>query len=57
MADIVEGRSLGRPYSEVLGIAKALQGISCNKGIPHDTDVVDTSLSMSTERGYRYRHT
>jgi HD-GYP domain-containing protein (c-di-GMP phosphodiesterase class II) len=54
VADVVEAMSLGRSYRDGLGIAKALQDISWNKGILYDTKAVDACLRLFTERGYRF---
>jgi len=54
VADVVEAMSLGRSYRDGLGVAKALQDISWNKGILYDTDVVEACLKLFTERGYRF---
>jgi HD-GYP domain-containing protein (c-di-GMP phosphodiesterase class II) len=56
VADVVEAMSLGRSYRDGLGVAKALQDISWNKGILYDTDVVEACLKLFTERGYRFHN-
>jgi len=46
--------SLGRSYRDALGIAKALQDISWNKGALYDADVVDACLRLFTQKGFRF---
>ena len=55
VADVVEAMSLGRSYRDALGIAKALQDISWNKGSLYDAQVVDACLSVFTEKGFRFK--
>ena len=54
VADVVEAMSLGRSYRDGLGIAKALQDISWNKGALYDAGVVDACLRLFTEKGFRF---
>ncbi|GAG84051.1 unnamed protein product, partial [marine sediment metagenome] len=42
VADVVEAMSSHRPYRPTLGIDKALEEISQNRGILYDPEVVDT---------------
>ena len=46
VADVVEAMSSHRPYRPALGIDKALEEISQNKGILYDPEVVDTCLKL-----------
>ena len=46
VADVVEAMSSHRPYRPALGIEKALEEISKNKGILYDPDVVDACLML-----------
>ncbi len=46
VADVVEAMSSHRPYRAALGIEKALEEISMNKGILYDPDVVDACLMI-----------
>jgi putative nucleotidyltransferase with HDIG domain len=50
VADVVEAMSFHRPYRPALGIEKALEEISKNKGILYDPDVVDTCLMLEDYR-------
>ncbi len=46
VADVVEAMSSHRPYRPALGIEKAIEEISQNKGTLYDLDVVDACLSV-----------
>ena len=46
IADVVEAMSSHRPYRPALGIDKALEEISQNKGILYDPEVVDACLRL-----------
>ncbi|MEA1963613.1 MAG: response regulator [Candidatus Aerophobetes bacterium] len=54
VADVVEAMSSRRPYREALGIDKALEEISKNKGILYDPQVVDACLKLFTRRGFKF---
>ncbi|RKX67550.1 MAG: hypothetical protein DRP41_01025, partial [Thermodesulfobacteriota bacterium] len=54
VADVVEAMSFHRPYRPALGLDKALEEISKNKGILYDPKVVDTCLKLFTEKGFRF---
>ncbi|OCC14473.1 response regulator [Dissulfuribacter thermophilus] len=51
VADVIEAMASHRPYRPALGIEKALEEISRNKGILYDPDVVDASLALF-EKGF-----
>ena len=53
VADVVEAMSSHRPYRPALGIGKALEEISRNKGIKYDADVVDACLRVF-EKGFEF---
>jgi HD-GYP domain-containing protein (c-di-GMP phosphodiesterase class II) len=55
VADVVEAMSFGRSYRQALGIAQALQDISCNNGILYDSEVVDACLTVFTEQRFRFQ--
>jgi len=55
VADVVEAMSFGRSYRKSLGVAKALQDISWNKGALYDSEVVDACLRLFTDKGYQFR--
>ena len=55
VADVVEAMSSHRPYRASLGIDKALEEISMNKGILYDAKVVDACLRVFKEKGFRFR--
>jgi len=54
VADVIEAMSSHRPYRPALGIDKALEEISKNRGTLYDPDVVDTSLELFTEKGFKF---
>jgi len=53
VADVVEAMASHRPYRAALGIDKALQEISNNKGKLYDPDVVDACLRLFTQKGFK----
>jgi len=54
VADVVEAMSSHRPYRPALGIDKALEEISQNKGILYDPEVVDICLKLFKEKGFKF---
>ncbi|MBU4349793.1 PAS domain S-box protein [bacterium] len=54
VADVVEAMSSHRPYRPALGIDKALEEISQNRGILYDPEVVDTCLKLFKEKGFKF---
>jgi PAS domain S-box-containing protein/putative nucleotidyltransferase with HDIG domain len=52
VADVIEAIASHRPYRPALGMDKALQEISENKGILYDTGVVDACLNLFTVKGF-----
>jgi len=52
VADVVEAMCSDRPYRPALGIKKALEEITKNKGILYDPNVVDACLKLF-EKGYQ----
>ena len=54
VADVVEAMSSHRPYRPALGIDKALEEISKNKGILYDPEVVDICVKIFKEEGFRF---
>ena len=54
VADVVEAISSHRPYRAALGIEKALEEISQNKGILYDPEVVDVCLKLFKEKGFKF---
>ncbi len=55
VADIVEAMASHRPYRPALGIDKALQEISRNKGILYDPEVVDNCLRLFKEKDFNLK--
>jgi len=53
VADVVEAMSSHRPYRPALGIDKALQEISENRGILYDPEVVDACLKVF-QKGFKF---
>jgi len=54
IADVVEAISSDRPYRPALGIDKALEEISKNKGILYDSEAVDVCLRLFKEKGFKF---
>jgi putative nucleotidyltransferase with HDIG domain len=54
VADVVEAMSSHRPYRPALGIDKALEEISKNKGILYDPEVVDVCLKLFKEKSFKF---
>jgi len=54
VADVVEAMSSHRPYRPALGIDKALEEITQNKGILYDPKAVDTCLKLFKEKGFKF---
>ena len=54
VADVVEAMSSHRPYRPALGIEKALEEISQNRGILYDSKVVDICLKLFKEKGFEF---
>ena len=52
VADVVEAMASHRPYRPALGIDKALEEITINKGILYDTEVVDACCRLFKEKKY-----
>ena len=52
-AGVVEAIASHRPYRPTLGIDKALEEISLNRGQLYDSAVVDACLKLFREKGYR----
>jgi len=56
VADVIEAMSSNRPYRPALGIDKALEEISKNKGRLYDPDVVDTSLELFNSGKFEFKY-
>jgi len=54
VADVVEAMASHRPYRPALGIDKALEEISRNKGVVYDAKVVDACLKLFREKGFEF---
>jgi putative nucleotidyltransferase with HDIG domain len=54
VADVVAAMSSHRPYRPALGIDKALEEISKNKGVLYDPKVVDICIKIFKEEGFRF---
>jgi len=55
VADVVEAMSSHRPYRPALGVDKALEEISQNRGILYDPEVVDACLKLFREKGFKFK--
>ena len=54
VADVVEAMSSHRPYRPALGIDRALEEISRNRGLLYDPSAVDACLKVFTEKGFKF---
>ena len=54
VADVVEAMSSHRPYRPALGIDKALEEVSQNRGILYDPGVVDACLKLFAEERFEF---
>ena len=54
VADVVEAMASHRPYRPALGIDKALEEISQNKGTLYDADAVDACLRLFVEKAFKF---
>ena len=54
VTDVVEAMSSHRPYRPALGIDKALEEISRNRGTLYDLKVVDACLKLFKEKGFKF---
>jgi len=55
VADVVEAMSSHRPYRPALGIDKALEEISMNKGKLYDPEVADVCMKLFKEDGFKFQ--
>jgi PAS domain S-box-containing protein/putative nucleotidyltransferase with HDIG domain len=55
VADVVEAMSSHRPYRVALGIDKALEEISMNKGKLYDPEAVDACIKLFKEDGFKFK--
>ncbi|MGE5371133.1 MAG: HD domain-containing phosphohydrolase [Solirubrobacterales bacterium] len=54
VADVVEAMASHRPYRPALGIDKALEEISINRGVFYDAQVVDACLALFKDENYQF---
>jgi putative nucleotidyltransferase with HDIG domain len=54
VADVVEAMASNRPYRSALGLDKALEEITKNKGKLYDPEVVDVCLKLFKEKGFKF---
>jgi len=54
VADVVEAMASFRPYRPALGVDKALEEISHNRGVLYDPEVVDACLKLFTEERFTF---
>ncbi len=55
VADVIEAMAAHRPYRPALGIEKALEEISKNKGRLYDPDVVDTCMELFSSGKFEFK--
>jgi putative nucleotidyltransferase with HDIG domain len=53
VADVVEAMASHRPYRPALGLDKALEEITKNRGILYDPEVVDACLKLFKEKRFK----
>jgi PAS domain S-box-containing protein/putative nucleotidyltransferase with HDIG domain len=54
VCDVVESMASHRPYRPALGIDKALEEITKNKGILYDAEVVDSCVRLFKNKGFSF---
>ena len=54
VADVVEAMASHRPYRPALGIDKALEEISKNKGVLYDPEVVAVCVRLFSEKNFEF---
>jgi len=54
VADVVEAMASHRPYRPALGIDKALEEISKNRGTLYDPQVVDACVKLFTQKEFKF---
>jgi HD-GYP domain-containing protein (c-di-GMP phosphodiesterase class II) len=54
VADVVEAMASHRPYRPGLGLDKALEEISQNRGVLYDPQAVDICLRLFREKGFSF---
>jgi putative nucleotidyltransferase with HDIG domain len=54
VADVVEAMASHRPYRPALGLDKALEEITKNKGKLYDPEVVDACWKLFKEKGFKF---
>ena len=54
VSDVVETMASHRPYRPSIGLDKALEEISANKGTLYDETVVDACLKLFNEKGFQF---
>jgi HD-GYP domain-containing protein (c-di-GMP phosphodiesterase class II) len=54
VADVVAAMASHRPYRPALGLDKALEEISHNRGVLYDSEVVDACLELFAEKGFTF---
>jgi putative nucleotidyltransferase with HDIG domain len=58
IADVVEAMASHRPYRAALGIDKALEEISQNRGVLYDSKAVDACLTLFRDKKFEFeQHT
>ena len=55
VADVVEAMASHRPYRPALGIDKALEEVSINKGKLYDVKVVNACLKVFKDKGFKFK--
>jgi HD-GYP domain-containing protein (c-di-GMP phosphodiesterase class II) len=54
VADVVETMASHRPYRPSIGMDKALEEITDNRGVLYDPDVVDACLRLFRDKNFQF---
>jgi len=54
VADVVEAMTNHRPYRPALGVDKALEEVTQNKGVLYDVSMVDACVKLFKEKGFKF---
>jgi len=53
---VVEAMASHRPYRPALGVEKALNEITSNRGTLYDSTVVDVCIKLFREKNFRFEY-
>jgi putative nucleotidyltransferase with HDIG domain len=55
VADVVEAMASHRPYRPTLGLKRALEEISINRGVLYDSEIVDACLKLFNKKDFKFK--